>query len=350
MSVAPILSTSTNSRITDKGKEIIMDCKIMANNLNLQENKSFGGNVATLTAMDRTTRYLFGDTIKGVSNKDILPIVEQFRLQILNQNRLLKTIRTDNKLITIMLKNWAMQHNITLLPCIPHEHFQIGDIERFHRSLQDSIVKNLYDKEQLCNKYWGLAYKDILFKNNILPHSTNHTTTPYEEWFGKKVDLKNTPMLPFGTLVNAHIPLQLQQIFSGRAIETIAVGCAEHNIGGIQLFNPKTKRIIIRRTFKALGDKKLVSKDFNLPIEFESLADIDDKTIPQVKKINDSDTICPTKNTDNNNKQICNNQNTNTLIAIDSNNAISNVTCNMHSDLDEINKTTEIKVAPIKIK
>jgi hypothetical protein len=86
---------------------------------------------------------------------------------------------------------------------------------------------------------------------------------------GHTVNINTTPMLPFGSTVIAHIPTERQNTYSGRGFEAVVVGRQEASIGGIQLFNPKSKRFITRRTFKFLGDHPVKGLIFDSPIRIE---------------------------------------------------------------------------------
>ena len=59
-------------------------------------------------------------------------------------------------------------------------------------------------------------------------------------------------MIPFGSIVMAHIPLDQQTTNGPKSIKTYAVGTALGHLGGLRLFNPLTKREVIRRTYKVL--------------------------------------------------------------------------------------------------
>ena len=62
------------------------------------------------------------------------------------------------------------------------------------------------------------------------------------------------PLLEFGCIVMAHVPLALQGVLSGRAVETYYVGAhINGRHGGMLLYNPLTKKTIVRRTFRVLG-------------------------------------------------------------------------------------------------
>ena len=55
------------------------------------------------------------------------------------------------------------------------------------------------------------------------------------------------PILDFGCVVMAHIPLDKQGMLTGRAVETYYVGVhANGRHGGLLLYNPVTKHTIVR--------------------------------------------------------------------------------------------------------
>ena len=95
----------------------------------------------------------------------------------------------------------------------------------------------------------------------LLPSSTNPTVSRGVLWGQPKASFKTTPILPFGTRVLALLPLKLQTALSGRAFDAIYVGRAPGVKEVIKLFNPSSKRIILRRTFKVLGTSDFISPD-----------------------------------------------------------------------------------------
>jgi hypothetical protein len=194
-------------------------------------------------------------------------------------------LRTDNAFVTFTLKAWCLLHHVILSPCIPHEHFQIGLVERFHRTLEDSNVKCISSKPHLSMQYWGFAYNDIILKSNILPIVHRPTTTPYELWHGSKLDLKDTQMLPFGSVVMAHIPLALQRSLGPRSVETFVVGCSLAHVGGLLLYNPVTKRVIIRRSYKTLGPTRPPNFTYTFLLDDASLVPVSSSVVDSTSTI-----------------------------------------------------------------
>ena len=77
--------------------------------------------------------------------------------------RKIKVFRTDNRLVTNAIKTFCdlPENQIKLLPCIPYEHDTIGLIERWNRTVQEGIVKALFNKPHLSFKHWGMAALDF---------------------------------------------------------------------------------------------------------------------------------------------------------------------------------------------
>eukprot|EP01035_Chromulina_nebulosa_P025306 gene25306-33026_t len=109
------------------------------------------------------------------------------------------------------------------------------------------------NKPLITYGYWGMAYDDMILKSNILVTSSRPDISPYELWYNTKLDFNNIPMLPFGSIVMAHIPVALQASLGYKSFKTVAIGTAITHRQGLLLYNPITKRIIIRRSFKTLG-------------------------------------------------------------------------------------------------
>ena len=96
-------------------------------------------------------------------------------------------------------------------------------------------------------------------------------------------------MLPFGSIVAAHRPLDTQTALGDRTHEAIFVGIAPHFAAGILLFNPITKRCFIRHSFKYLSDDEPVSTSYvvrdSTPADEEVLADSLSPTTPSLSSV-----------------------------------------------------------------
>ena len=105
-----------------------------------------------------------------------------------------------------------------------------------HRTLQEMVVKALDHKQHLTSQYWGLAYLHFAGLISILS-SRDSNKSPYELWYGHPCDLSSQPLLPFGSIVMSHIPLEQQTSLSGRSIETIYVGRSPFIMAPLKFLN-----------------------------------------------------------------------------------------------------------------
>ena len=90
---------------------------------------------------------------------------------------------------------------------------------------------------------------DYAMKHKMCRSIHGPDSTPYEIWHGHKPDLLTMPMIPFVSVVMAHVPLTQQETHGDRTILNYAVGTALRNKGakgGLILFNQMTKRDLIR--------------------------------------------------------------------------------------------------------
>ncbi len=250
----------------DRPIEIGENCELDIVGPTTDENRklcpSFSGMKYMLTCKDlKSTKHLgFLLRNKGYLLRYIKHLVFLTALR----NRKVKIIRLDADFVTEEISNYCLhpKNQIQILPCIPHEHATLGEIERDNRTIRETIIKCINSKQHLNFKYWAMCYKDVLFKLDLLPCIDDPTTNAYERWYGHKYDMLKQPILDFGCIVMAHVPLDHQGVFSPKSIETYYVGVHEHGRhGGLLLYNPKSKHTIVRRSFRILGPCDLPSSD-----------------------------------------------------------------------------------------
>lgn len=285
LSRAP-LDSDPMTRVIDKGEEIELDIKHWTNP-DGSIAYTFGKCRYSVTAYDLATGYLLPGIMKN--RKQLDRHVRRLYNEIKQRGRTLKCIRVDDEFVTTRVRDFCSDQTppIEIKPCIPYEHGQLGLIERSHRTIQDSVVKalDLQHKTHLSNAYWGFAYFDCIDKLNLLPAVSDSSTSAYIRWHdGKRIDLLKTPMMSFGTIVMAHEPLDLQTVLGGRSFETYYVGRAEGYKGGLTLFNPLTKRSIVRRTFKVLGPEYRSKAFPAIPLMYDTTdEDLSDVTLNPVE-------------------------------------------------------------------
>ncbi len=107
-------------------------------------------------------------------------------------------------------------------------------------------------------------------KSNILP-MLNNVTTPYQLWHHSNdpINLELIPIIPFGSIVMAHVPVHLQSTLSPKSIRMIAVGSTLIYQGGILLYNPITNKFATRRTFKQIGPFDISTNNAEYTVSYE---------------------------------------------------------------------------------
>ena len=114
-----------------------------------------------------------------------------------------------------------------------------------------------------------MAYEDSIVKANPMSSVHGPTQCPYEHWTGKHPDVLILPMIPFGSVVMAHVPLDQQTTDGPHSTLHYTVGTSLGHQGGLRLFNPATKRVVVRRTYKVLGPEP---EPYTIPV-YEMSAD-----------------------------------------------------------------------------
>ena len=213
---------------------------------------SFSGQLYACTCKDIKTGKHKGFLLR---NMGYLLRYLKYLVQLNHQRGyIVRYFRIDSQFITEEIKAYCASQKIITLPCIPYEHETLGNIERSNRTIREAILKCLASKPHLNEKYWAMCYQDVLFKMDLMPSPTDPTTNPYFNWYGHHYDMLKQPILDFGCVVMAHVPKVKQGMLTCKSIETYYVGVHEHGRhGGILLYDPKTKRTQVRRSFRVIG-------------------------------------------------------------------------------------------------
>jgi hypothetical protein len=235
---------------------------------------AIGGYTHTFSAIDKVSGRVFGRPTKGTANS-----VSQF-LWVFEQNKsaghTMKTWSIDKGKLSNDLKIACTERQVKLSVAIPDEHWGIGGIERWHKTIHEGIIKKCISNPNITPNMWALAYNDDKDMYNCLPTSRHLTKSPYQLFDKKVIDARLSPMLPFGSIVVAQIPLSKQTLQTGRGIELIVVGRYDDGYEGILCFNLITKRTFARRSIKFMGDHPIKGLLFSTPIILEDPLSIDE--------------------------------------------------------------------------
>jgi hypothetical protein len=153
----------------------------------------------------------------------------------------------------------------------PYEHAQNGKAENIIQKTENIIQKVLQESKVDKSFWYKIAKNSCKIRNSMNSH-LDPTVSRNEKFGLRKTDLLVTPMIPFGSRVLAHIPLEHQTALSGKCFETIMMDSADGVKGGVVLRNMKTNRDIVRRTFKVIGpgqENYDPTYDINVEIPYE---------------------------------------------------------------------------------
>ena len=231
--------------------------------------KSYKGHTHSFASIDKATSRVYGMPTKGCANAH-----ESFqRLWNFNKRNgcTMETFSVDKAFHTseMLQACAACVPPVRLAVAVPDEHFGIGGIERWHRSIHESIQKKSLNHPHITSNMWHFGFDDDLDMYNALPTARHPTKSPYQLYDGITMDVDLSPLFIYGQIVVAQIPTKHQTTHGGRGIELVVVGRNVHGFEGVRLYNPKTKRDIIRRSVKVLGDHPIKQFQFTSEITLE---------------------------------------------------------------------------------
>jgi len=232
----------------------------------------FSGHTDSLHAIDIGSGH--SETFLLSGHKFLIDYIKLINKSWLTAGHILKEMRMDDEFATEEIDNYLSDNHITRTQPAPYEHGQNGNAEVLIKHSQETVNK-LLDSAQLGEEYWALALLHATDIRELLPSLSNPSISRGMAWGHSKPSLKISPILPFGSRVLAHLPLTLQTALSGRAFPTIYVGRAPGVKGAVKLFNPATKRIILRRTFKVLGPVTIPTILTNIDIKVSGEEGVD---------------------------------------------------------------------------
>jgi len=238
------------------GEKLIIDIKQWAGKASYPS--TFQNGKYTVTIIDSESDFAIGKVIS--TRRQLLTFLSSTYRQIRLEGKTPTIFQVDNEYSRLDgLQQFCQQQTpkIDLRSGTPYDHFQQGKVERLHRTMQDSVQKYFARHPHLPQTLWGYAYLHFLDLHNHLPSARNPTSTPALRWGGTAIDLHKTPLFPFGTLVVAHIPLDLQTANSGRGFPAYFLGRAPGYDDAVLLYNTVSNRPVVRRTYKVIAPKPL---------------------------------------------------------------------------------------------
>ncbi|CCH47072.1 Copia protein [Wickerhamomyces ciferrii] len=181
-------------------------------------------------------------------------------------------VRTDhggefvNNKLNQFFQESGIHHQLT----IPHQSFQNGKLERFHRSLQTK-GRSMLTAANLPECFWPDAITTACYLMNRLPNKVKSDTS-LSLFYKVKTDFSHLRV--FGCIAYATIPSDLRDgKFGDTAKEMMFIGYADdtnkYQHGGYILFDPLTEDYVVSSQVKFLEERyyypKLPAQDAEYP-------------------------------------------------------------------------------------
>jgi hypothetical protein len=166
---------------------------------------TIGSFMFCLIVIDEFSSYMHIVMIKSKAYSYLVNAFGQIISHFLLFNHVIKKIECDSESNLGLCADDLNSKHISLDQVPPYQHSQ--RIERNIRTLNDRM-RSVLDTLQfyLPLKLYGELLSSVIIKHNALPTSNHPTLTPRLIFSGTKLDLKETQMLPFGTLCMFHMP------------------------------------------------------------------------------------------------------------------------------------------------
>ena len=137
----------------------------------------------------------------------------------------------------------VFRSNIQSIPYTPQQN-ELA--ERKNRSLKEMTTCMLESKKLAANS-WDEAMHATIYIQKRVPHSSMKGKTPFEAYFGHKLDVSN--LWVFGSTAWAQIPLDKRRDLQLQRIEFLFIGYTNES-KVLNIIYIKTKYIIIERSVK----------------------------------------------------------------------------------------------------
>ena len=155
--------------------------------------ESADGSKYTLTFTDDLTRL---ETVYFIKNKsDVLAKFKEYTalMENMSNNYRLQTIRSDNggEYCSINFKDFCNEEGITHQFSMPYSLQQNGISERINHTLPEKARSMIYHAKMPLN-FWAEAVNTAVYLHNCSATTALDNKTPYECWFGKKLEVSNS--------------------------------------------------------------------------------------------------------------------------------------------------------------
>ena len=183
----------------------------------------------------------------------------------------IRTFRGDNEFNITTLQNFFKEHGIKTEFTVPHNPFQNGRAERFHRSVMD-MARAMLIEAKLPNSFWEHAIRYAVYiRNRLSSKSDVQGRSGYERKYGEKPDISK--IQTFGEICFYRLPKTKWKISPrGRKARFLAIDEVRK---GYVLWDTTDKKIIHSRDVNFIKGNSLVKMEVKPEVTDETVGPVD---------------------------------------------------------------------------
>jgi len=146
--------------------------------------------IYVLSLLDDCTRYVWSILLPSKESKGVAQALEAWRVKAERESgRQLKVLRSDGGMeFQGEVATWAAKLGVTRQLTAPYSPQQNGRVERWHRTMAESIRAMLLHSGAPVS-LWGEALGYSVWVKRRTAHTALGGRTPYKAWTGKEADL-----------------------------------------------------------------------------------------------------------------------------------------------------------------
>ena len=218
-------------------------------------------NVKVLTCTDKASGYMFS---QALDKNDLKNAPEKLETAFAHYaahghhdkeyNKPIVEIRIDSDSTLLSKESLKLyqKHGVKVVASPPNEHRLNGLAEKTNQTLTRQVTKAFVGNPHVPEVLWPVAWiyetKLMNLHRSLLEGSQ---VTRVEEFTGRKPDFKETPYLPFGTVIEFPVSVRKSK-FSERSHTGIFVNTSDTVKGAIHVYSFVTKKIVERTTYRIL--------------------------------------------------------------------------------------------------
>jgi hypothetical protein len=192
----------------------------------------------------------WGYFLKTKSKEEVCQAYEHFKALAEKEHEekgyKIKRIRCDNgkgEFDNTGFRGLLKRDGIQYEPAPPYTQWMNGVSERSMRTTGE-MARSMLAEALLYGKFWAEAISTSIYNRNRSPHrALKGRMTPYEAWYGKKLDISN--LRPFGCAAYAHVhDGQRKGKFSSKTEPCLHLGYVNQTTKIWRLWSPRRKAIV----------------------------------------------------------------------------------------------------------